>query len=107
MEEKKGPRVNKKQMEAFKWRLFHKKRRAEKIEKGDTEMNLSQAERNVIQKKVTKWDIPAYRVKANGDVTDKEGKTVGRVKSVMWKRWWGPKRDWLADVQFIHFRAAR
>jgi len=68
-------------------------------------MKLTKAERNIIQKKVHNWPVPAHRVKANGDVTNKEGKMVGRVKQVIWKRWWGPQRKWLADVSFIHYQA--
>lgn len=67
-------------------------------------MKLTKSERAIIQRKVYKWKLPAHRVAVNGEVSDKQGKLVGTVKSVVWKRWWGPKVSWLADVEFIHFQ---
>jgi len=74
-------------------------------------MNLTKNERNIVQSTLRKWhqmamgmQIAAHRVSADGMVTDKEGKHIGQVKSVIWTKMHGPAKDRKCKVQYLHFR---
>jgi len=69
-------------------------------------MNLTKIQRQIVQSTLRKWHhITAHRVSADGMVTDKEGKHIGKVKAVIWTHWFGPAKTRKCRVQYIHFRS--